>query len=145
MPPKSEPNATKQAKTVTPSKKRARFPEPVVTGFFPANYVEIVETTEEPAVPAPPSPPPPLPPPPPPPPPPVAPAAPPAPPAPAPVDEGVVAIALYQYDAAEDNEISFHEGDRITEITAESDDWWMGKDKHGNVGLFPANYVEIQE
>ena len=41
------------------------------------------------------------------------------------------------YDAAEDNELSFHEGDRITEIEAVSDDWWSGRDQHGNVGLFP--------
>ena len=69
------------------------------------------------------------------------------------------------YDAAEDNELSFHEGDRIVEIEAASEDWWQGKDVHGNVGLFPgmcsfpclsqnfvcvnayltANYVEVQE
>ena len=41
------------------------------------------------------------------------------------------------YDAAEDNEISFREGDRITEIEAASEDWWQGKDKSGNIGLFP--------
>lgn len=72
-----------------------------------------------------------------------------APPAPAPpaaaVDEGVVAIAIYDYEAAEDNEISFREGDRITEIEAASDDWWQGKDASGDVGLFPANYVEVVE
>lgn len=60
-------------------------------------------------------------------------------------DEGVVAVALYDYDAAEDNELSFREGDRIIEIEAASDDWWQGKDRQGNVGLFPANYVEVQE
>jgi len=65
------------------------------------------------------------------------------------------------YEAAEDNELSFVEGDRVTEIEAASDDWWQGKDQHGNVGLFPgefnvftsvipgscylpANYVEVQ-
>ena len=37
----------------------------------------------------------------------------------------------------EDNEISFCEGDRITNVEEASDDWWQGKDKHGNVGLFP--------
>jgi hypothetical protein len=33
--------------------------------------------------------------------------------------------------------LSFKEGDRITEIEAPSEDWWQGKDKDGNVGLFP--------
>jgi len=75
-----------------------------------------------------------------------APAPPPPPPRPpTPDDEGVTAIALYDYEATEDNELSFAEGDRITEIEAASDDWWQGKDQHGNVGLFPANYVEVQE
>jgi hypothetical protein len=46
-------------------------------------------------------------------------------------------FAGYSYDAAEDNELSFREGDRITEIEAVSDDWWSGRDQHDNVGLFP--------
>ena len=44
---------------------------------------------------------------------------------------------LKSYNAGEDNELSFREGDRITEIDAVSDDWWSGRDQHGNVGLFP--------
>ena len=28
------------------------------------------------------------------------------------------------YDAAEDNELTFREGDRIVEIEAASDEWW---------------------
>ena len=49
-----------------------------------------------------------------------------------------------RYDAAEENEISFAEGDRITNISAPSDDWWEGTAPNGQVGLFPANYVELQ-
>ena len=45
--------------------------------------------------------------------------------------------AGYSYDAAEDNELSFREGDRITEIEAVSDDWWSGRDQDDNIGLFP--------
>ncbi|KAI9512504.1 SH3 domain-containing protein [Russula earlei] len=60
-------------------------------------------------------------------------------------DESVVAIALYDYDAAEDNELTFREGDRITDIEAISEDWWSGHDQHGNAGLFPATYVEVQQ
>ena len=33
--------------------------------------------------------------------------------------------------------MSFREGDRITDIEAASEDWWQGRDAHGNVGLFP--------
>jgi len=112
------------------------------SGLFPANYVEVMEGSGDAAETAP------IPPPPPPPPPAelAAPPAPPAPPVHAPAeDEGVVAIALYDYDKAEENELSFKEGDRIIEIEAASEDWWQGKDAHGNVGLFPANYVEVQE
>ncbi|RXW13890.1 hypothetical protein EST38_g11968, partial [Candolleomyces aberdarensis] len=81
-------------------------------------------------------------------PPPAAPAAPPPPPrapTPPPQDEGITAIAIYGYDAAEDNEVSFAEGERITEIEPASEDWWQGKNPRGEVGLFPANYVEVQE
>jgi hypothetical protein len=94
------------------------------TGLFPSNYVEVVsgDVGEEEAPPAPPAPPAPAPaaeeedegvPPPPPPPPPM----------PAAeggpvniVDEGMTAIAQYDYEAAEDNEISFKEGDKIVRI-----------------------------
>jgi drebrin-like protein len=62
-----------------------------------------------------------------------------------PKDDGTVAVALYDYDAAEGNEISFSEGDRITNIVAASDDWWEGTAPNGERGLFPANYVELQE
>jgi len=52
---------------------------------------------------------------------------------------------LYDYEATEDNELSFVKGDKITEIGPASEDWWQGKDKQGNVGFFPGNYVEVQE
>ncbi|KAL0571071.1 hypothetical protein ABG067_009375, partial [Albugo candida] len=76
-------------------------------GLFPANYVQILEPEqhEEEATAAPPPPPPA-------PPAPVAPAAAPAAPQPPAVqDQGNVAVALYDYQAEEDNEISFVEGD----------------------------------
>lgn len=47
---------------------------------------------------------------------------------------------FFSYDAAEDNEISFREGDIITEIEPASEDWWQGKNSHGEIGLFPGNH-----
>ncbi|KAG0283537.1 rab32, member RAS oncoprotein [Linnemannia gamsii] len=59
------------------------------------------------------------------------------------VNEGRSAIALYDYDAGEPNEISFKEGETITSIDFVTEDWWSGKNEAGATGLFPANYVEI--
>lgn len=42
----------------------------------------------------------------------------------------------FSYDAAEDNELSFQQGDRITEIDKVDEDWWQGK-ANGASGLFP--------
>lgn len=45
--------------------------------------------------------------------------------------------SFHSYEAAEDNEISFNEGDKITEIEPASEDWWQGMNPSGNIGLFP--------
>lgn len=99
-------------------------------GLFPANYVELIssasheEEQEEEAAPPPPPPPP-------------APAA-------AAASQGKTALAVYDYEATESNEISFAEGDEITQIEETDPDWWTGTHaKTGQVGLFPANYVEL--
>ncbi|KAI9927326.1 hypothetical protein ASPWEDRAFT_122156 [Aspergillus wentii DTO 134E9] len=57
-------------------------------------------------------------------------------------DNGSVAMALYDYEAAEDNELSFPEGAEILNIEFPDDDWWFGE-YSGKKGLFPANYVQL--
>ena len=52
---------------------------------------------------------------------------------------------LRSYDAGEDNEISFCEGERITEIEEASPDWWEGTSPDGQRGLFPSAYVSTDE
>ncbi|KAJ3041204.1 hypothetical protein HDV00_009742 [Rhizophlyctis rosea] len=59
-------------------------------------------------------------------------------------EEGAQAVALYDYDAAEENEVTFREGDIITGISMVSDDWWQGY-VNGKWGLFPGNYVELKQ
>ena len=60
--------------------------------------------------------------------------------------ESKTATAEYDYEKDEDNEIGFSEGDLIVEIEFVDDDWWQGKhSKTGEVGLFPANYVVLNE
>ena len=56
--------------------------------------------------------------------------------------QGVTAIALYDYEAAESDEISFDPDDVITNIEMIDEGWWRGQCR-GKFGLFPANYVKI--
>ncbi|CRK25247.1 hypothetical protein BN1708_014202 [Verticillium longisporum] len=105
------------------------------SGLFPSNYVELVEDEPEQASAAAP-----------------APAArslpPPAPaqaePEPQPQAAGRTATALFDYEAAEDNELGFRENDKITDIEFPDEDWWFGH-LRGKQGLFPANYVELDQ
>jgi len=50
-----------------------------------------------------------------------------------------------RYEATEDNELSFDEGEVIRDIEAASEDWWQGVNAKGETGLFPAAYVQVHE
>ncbi|KAI1006474.1 hypothetical protein K3495_g1746 [Podosphaera aphanis] len=88
------------------------------TGLFPSNYVELLEENAPSEIALRP----------------VAPAEP----------SGPSATALYDYEAAEDNELSFEEDAVISNIEFPDEDWWHGH-YNGNSGLFPANYVQLNE
>lgn len=51
-------------------------------------------------------------------------------------------VALYDYTATADGDLTFKAGDRIevTERTASTEDWWTGV-VNGHQGVFPGNYV----
>lgn len=52
------------------------------------------------------------------------------------------AKATFDYEAADDDEVSFKEGD-ILLVTTEDVDWWSGTvERTGSTGQFPANHVE---
>ncbi|OTB02514.1 hypothetical protein M426DRAFT_322607 [Hypoxylon sp. CI-4A] len=106
------------------------------SGLFPSNYVEIVDDEAEEAAPASAvshavAPPP-------------APAAEPEPAAPAGAAAGHTATAQFDYEAAEDNELSFPENARVTNLEFPDEDWWFGH-YNGASGLFPANYVQLDQ
>jgi len=56
---------------------------------------------------------------------------------------GLCAMALYDYQAADETEISFDPGQLVTHIDQIDPGWWQGLGPDGNYGLFPANYVEV--
>ncbi|XP_058801698.1 drebrin-like protein B [Phymastichus coffea] len=60
-----------------------------------------------------------------------------------PNNQGMKARALYDYQAADDTEITFDPGDIITHIDAIDEGWWQGLAPDGTYGLFPANHVEV--
>eukprot|EP00727_Mastigamoeba_balamuthi_P010903 m51a1_g6435 hypothetical protein (412) ;mRNA; f:366225-367955 len=63
--------------------------------------------------------------------------------APAAGSAGQQARALYDYEAAQEGDLTFHEGDII--VVADSSDpsgWWTGE-LNGASGTFPSNFVEL--
>lgn len=61
------------------------------------------------------------------------------------LSQGLKARALYDYQAADETEISFDPDDVITHIEQIDEGWWQGMAPDGTYGLFPANYVELVE
>lgn len=59
-------------------------------------------------------------------------------------DLGITATALYDYEAAESDEISFNPYEKVTNIEMVDEGWWRGMCR-GHTGLFPANYVKLDD
>ncbi|KAF6085672.1 drebrin like [Phyllostomus discolor] len=64
---------------------------------------------------------------------------------PGPSGKGLCARALYDYQAADETEISFDPENLITGIEVIDEGWWRGYGPDGHFGMFPANYVELIE
>ncbi|MBN3318608.1 ITSN2 protein, partial [Atractosteus spatula] len=60
-------------------------------------------------------------------------------PAPAPICQ---VIAMYDYKAANEDEMSFSKGQIINVLNKDNADWWKGE-YNGITGLFPTNYVKM--
>lgn len=57
-------------------------------------------------------------------------------------DFGIQAIALWDYQAEDANELTFDPDEVITNIQMVHDGWWHGH-CNGQSGLFPSNYVKL--
>ncbi|KAF9809270.1 hypothetical protein SFRURICE_015733 [Spodoptera frugiperda] len=55
-----------------------------------------------------------------------------------------VYVAMYDYEASDSDEVSFREGDLISNVTSIDSGWMTGQVlRTGRTGMLPANYVEL--
>eukprot|EP00026_Physarum_polycephalum_P002600 Phypoly_transcript_02607.p1 GENE.Phypoly_transcript_02607~~Phypoly_transcript_02607.p1 ORF type:complete len:872 (+),score=218.83 Phypoly_transcript_02607:31-2616(+) len=51
--------------------------------------------------------------------------------------------ALYDFEAENEDELNMRQGDIVTVLSKEDDNWWEGELPTGARGKFPTNYVEV--
>jgi hypothetical protein len=57
--------------------------------------------------------------------------------------KGALVIALYDFDADDADELSVKEGEQLTVLEKEADDWWKCRNTRGAEGVVPASYLEV--
>ncbi|KAK0569100.1 cytoskeletal protein binding protein [Tilletia horrida] len=63
----------------------------------------------------------------------------------APAPRGEPAIALYDFTAEGEDELSVAENEEVHVLERENDDWWKVRNKAGQEGVVPASYVETTD
>jgi hypothetical protein len=53
------------------------------------------------------------------------------------------AVVLYDFDAQGDDELSVQEGESLTVVDKENEEWWTVRNAQGKEGVVPAQYIEL--
>ncbi|PWN42572.1 hypothetical protein IE81DRAFT_301880 [Ceraceosorus guamensis] len=54
-------------------------------------------------------------------------------------------IALYDFEAQGDDELSVAENEKLTLVERENEDWWKVRNASGSEGVVPASYIELSD
>lgn len=57
--------------------------------------------------------------------------------------EGEAAVALYDFAADGEDELSVAEGETLFVLERDSDEWWKCRNSSGGEGVVPASYIEV--
>jgi len=57
--------------------------------------------------------------------------------------EGEIGVALYDFTADGDDELSIVQGERLIVLERDSDEWWKCQNSKGATGVVPASYIEV--
>lgn len=63
----------------------------------------------------------------------------------APAADEEACVVLYDFEAGGDDELTVSEGENLTIVEKENDEWWLVRNSRGQEGVVPAQYVEITE
>ncbi|WWC91237.1 uncharacterized protein L201_006179 [Kwoniella dendrophila CBS 6074] len=65
--------------------------------------------------------------------------------APEPASSAGTASVLYDFDADGDDELTVKEGETLTILDKENDEWWLVKNSSGKEGVVPAAYLQLED
>jgi hypothetical protein len=61
------------------------------------------------------------------------------------VGDAMSAVALYDFDADGEDELSVKEGEQLYVLERDGDQWWKCQNTEGAEGVVPASYLEVSE
>jgi len=62
-----------------------------------------------------------------------------------PLNAKLAATVLYDFEAQGEDELSVTEGEELTVVDKENDEWWTVRNASGQEGVVPAQYVELAD